>query len=422
MGSQNNGERCFWLPDCSARFYPIMSTKKAQSLFHICVELDEVADKGRLETALNEVLSRFPTYKVRLKAGYSNFKFVPIDARAKIFDFDGRILVPIDKKETGGYMFRVGVRGREIHLDMFHALTDGTGALGFMLALVRRYRELGGAIFADGTGVASVADTATEEECEDAFERYYKPIKLGEIDLKGMAGKSPHIRVGTLISEGRRSTRYEAESAALVKAAKAHGASFAEYFTGLVAMSIEQLSSDGKPFVMMIPVNLRRFFPSRTQRNFVLFARVVINPKQCSSLNDYVLEAKEQLARGVQKDRLLAQLSTTVKGMNNFVMRVTPLFVKKMFARLGRLFMRSRQTIIISNLGNIALDDGLGIENVHFNLNVSRNNVQNLAVLSFKGKTQCSFTSAIEESDLEAKLAENLAAEGVEIKLCSPTE
>ena len=57
--------------DNSALFYPIMATKKAQSLFRITVRLKDEVDGTLLEEALNKVLFRFPTYKTRLKKGYA---------------------------------------------------------------------------------------------------------------------------------------------------------------------------------------------------------------------------------------------------------------------------------------------------------------------------------------------------------------
>ncbi len=402
--------------DCSARFYPIIATKKAQSLFHIAIGLDSEVDPALLERALNETLPLFATFKTKLKAGYAWYKLVPNDARAKVCEFDGHILLPIDKKQSNGYLFRLGVAGKELHMDFFHGLADGNGALAFMLAIVKRLRSLEGR---DAGPDDDVENIPSEERDEDAFIRYYKPIKLGEIDLKGMAGVTPHRRIGTPVEGSYGYTRFAADGADVLSKVKAADASFTAYLAGLMANCIEDLDGSDKPIVLMIPVNLRAFFPSRTQRNFVLFARIVIEPKGCAELADYVAEAKAQLAEGLKRENLLRQLSTTVKGMTAPLMSVVPLFLKKLGARIGRLFMRSRQTIIISNLGRIEIPPELGVESVAFNLNASKNNVQNLAVTSFRGQTTFCFTSAIKEEDLEERFAEKLSEQGVAVRtLC----
>lgn len=416
-------EKSAHLLDCSARFYPIIATKRAQSLFHIAFRLGEDVDAELLGRALEDVLPLFPTFKTKLKAGYAWHKLQKNDAPAKIFEYEGHILTPLDRRQTGGYLFRLSARGNEVHLDFFHGLSDANGALAFLLAVIRRMRQLEGKILPDD-GVADVEKFVPDDECdEDAFLRYYKRIKLRDLDLKGMAGATPHRRIGTPVEGGYGYARYIADSAEVLRVAKAADASFTAYVAGVAANVIEELSQgDKKPIVVMIPVNLRAVFPSRTQRNFVLFMRVVIQPQKCASVDDYVAEAKRQLAEGVQKERLLMQLSTTVKGMTHPVMSVVPLCLKRLGARIGRLFMRSRQTIIISNLGKIEIADEYGIEEVVFNLNVSKNNVQNLAVTSYRGKTCFSFTSAIKEEALEEAFAKKLEEQGVGIALLTKKE
>lgn len=377
------------------------------------MRLDCEIDQRLLRAALEDVLLQFPTFKTKLKAGYAWYKLLPNDAPVPVFAYDGNILAPLDKRLTGGYLFRMSVDGRDLHLDMFHGLTDGNGALSFMLATVARLRQL----MRDPHCALPPSDdpALSAEKSEDAFLRYYKPIKLRDLDLKGMAGIAPHRRVGTFADGGYGHARYTVSSPALMSDVKANDASFTAYLAGLTASCVEALDGGKKPIVLMIPVNLRLYFPSQTQRNFVLFARIVIHPSKCATLADYICEAKAQLATGLQKDRLLAQLSTTVKGMTNALMSVVPLFVKKAGARVGRLFMRSRQTMILSNLGRLQIPDDCGVQSVCFNLNVSKNNVQNMAVTTYRDQTTFSFTSAIEEEDLQNKFAEALASRGLNV-------
>ena len=63
--------------DVSAQFYPIISTKKAQSLFRLSAVMDKKVDGGILQRAAEDVLVRFPTFKVRLKKGYAWYYFSP---------------------------------------------------------------------------------------------------------------------------------------------------------------------------------------------------------------------------------------------------------------------------------------------------------------------------------------------------------
>ncbi len=401
--------------DCSARFYPIISSKKSQSLYHIALKLDGGVDRELLRRAVEDVLRQYPTFGTKLKRGYAWYYLVKNDAPVPIVDFDGKILKPLEKKRAGRYLFRIGVRGDEIHIDFFHGLADGAGSLSFVLAVIKRMRTLEGRTLPED-GVIGADFVPSEEESEDAFLRYYKPIKFKDADFKGMAGKAPFRLRGTRI-EDYATTQFAADGAEILQAARAAGTSVTAYVAAIAASCLEKLAAgDKKPIALMIPVNLRASFPSRTQRNFVLFVRIVIEQGKCKRLADYIAEVKKQLKEGTDRDRLEKQISTTVKGMTMPAMNVLPLCLKKFSSRMGRLFMRSRQSIIISNLGRVEATPEYGIKRLTYNLNVSKNNVQNLAITSFGGETVFSFTSAIKEDDLQRSFKAALEGEGVNLR------
>ena len=80
--TQKNSVKRRFAIDHSAKFYPIMSTKKAQSLFCISADMFDDVQKDVLKNALNDVLCRFPAYKVKLKRGWAWHFFEQNDAHA----------------------------------------------------------------------------------------------------------------------------------------------------------------------------------------------------------------------------------------------------------------------------------------------------------------------------------------------------
>ena len=117
--------------DNSALFYPIMASKKAQSLFRISVVLCDKVDGALLEDALNDALVRFPAFKTKLKMGYAWHYLGENLERAKVFDKSNGLLKPINPKETNGFQFRLVYEENRISLEMFHGICDGTGAIAF---------------------------------------------------------------------------------------------------------------------------------------------------------------------------------------------------------------------------------------------------------------------------------------------------
>lgn len=399
--------------DHSAKFYPIMSTKKAQSLFRISAIMNETVDKDKLQIALNDVLPRFEAYKVRLKKGYAWHFFEYNDAPCKVFA-EETLLKPINPDETNGYWFRVSALGNKIVLEIFHALADGNGALAFLKSIVKRYRELLG-VEVDDEGTIDWQSQPHQEETEDGFEKNYKPISLGQMNLKALAGKVPHRIKGTLSKDGYEVSEGVADSADILKKAKEIGVSFTAYIAGVLAFSIEKTCKNKVPIAVMIPVNLRALYPSKTMRNFVTFVRVIFAPSSFESVEACAIEAQRQIKVLTAKDKLDAFISTTVKAQRNWILKVVPLFLKTAILRLGRLFMRSRQTIIFSNLGNVVSPQSMGVERYVLNMNVSKNNTQNLGAITTNGKTTLAFTRAIKETSLPREFFAELEKHGIAV-------
>lgn len=397
--------------DHSAKFYPIMSTKKAQSLFRIYAIMNETVDKDKLQIALNDVLPRFEAYKVRLKKGYAWHFFEYNDAPCKVFT-EETLLKPINPDDTNGYWFRVSALGNKIVLEIFHALADGNGALAFLKSIVKRYRELLG-VEVDDEGTIDWQSQPHQEETEDSFEKNYKPISFGQMNLKALAGKVPHRIKGTLSKDGYEVSEGVADSADILKKAKEIGVSFTAYIAGVLAFSIEKTCKNKVPIAVMIPVNLRALYPSKTMRNFVTFVRVIFAPSSFESVEACAIEAQRQIKVLTAKDKLDAFISTTVKAQRNWILKVVPLFLKTAILRLGRLFMRSRQTIIFSNLGNVVSPQSMGVERYVLNMNVSKNNTQNLGAITTNGKTTLAFTRAIKETSLPREFFAELEKHGI---------
>lgn len=411
MGEKKNNLRLEI--DSSARFYPIMSTKKAQSLFRLSAVMKEEVDRKVLEVALNDVLARFAVYKVRLKRGYAWHYFEPNDMPAKVF---GKValLTPINQEETNGYMFRLCEVGNEIWLEMFHALCDANGALIFLRSIVQRYRQLLGFETTDDS-IISWQSIASDEESEDGFAKHYKPISFADMKLSALAGKIPHRINGTLLKDGYQSNEGVCDSKQILEKARALDVSFTAYLVGMLAVAIEKVSDSKKPVTIMVPVNLRKAFPTKSMRNFVMFVRIILTKAECQSVEKCALIAQREMNMQTVKNKLDAFISTTVRAQKNWILKCAPLFLKTVLLRAGRLLMRSRQTIIFSNLGKIECEENMGLDRYVFNVNVSKNSTQNIGVITTNGKTSMAFTRAIEEKSLPKAFFGLLANDGIEV-------
>jgi len=389
--------------DLSAGFYPYVSGRKSQSLFCVGAELTCVVDKPLFAEAVNAVMQRFPLYKTKLKKGYGGYYLKENSAPVPVFGWNGKPQTPIDPEETNGYRFRFSLDGNRIYLEMFHALTDANGAMRFLLAAVRRYRELSGITFDVNCNIPAFDEPVPSAETEDSFLANYRHIKLSELNLKGMAGGVPHRISGTPLKGALEADERTASADSLIAKAKQAGVTLSAYIAGTAACSIAGGSSLKHSIQIMVPVNLRRMFPSETSHNFITFVRLSLSADKCATLETCVKECAKQLSEKVTRKSMSAFISTTVRAQRNLLFRAVPLCVKWLLIRFGRLFLKSRQTIIVSNLGNISVPPELGVKRLSLMLNTSDNNVTNLGVASCGGVCTLAFTRKIKENDLSER-------------------
>lgn len=400
--------------DVSSQFYPIIATRKSQSLFGMTARMDAPVDRAALAAAVNEALKRFPTFAVRLRKGYAWYYFEQNTAEYPVGEAGGRPLRPISGKERAGYLFRMDCKDNLIAFEVFHALSDGLGALEFFKAVLYLYAVRCGRSPEGTAGIIDFAAAPSEEEAEDAFYRYHRRVRLGDVQLKELMGSRPALIEGTLSEDGY-AVSYGGVSVDGVRAAaKSMGASVTAFMCGAIARAVHNTQSrPSRDIVLMVPVNLREMFPSRTLRNFVNFVRLTFRHGECTTLADFVSSAAKQLKEKATPDEMAKFMSTTVSTERSLPLRLAPLWLKILAARIVRFFIKSRQTLIFSNLGRVSLPEGTGVRRIVFNLNVSKTSRVNIGALSLGDEMTVAFTRSVRERTLEDELFAVLEGAGV---------
>jgi NRPS condensation-like uncharacterized protein len=386
--------------DNSALFYPIMASKKSQSLFRLSVVLCDEVEPDVFRQAVEKTMDRFPVFKTRLRMGYAWHYLGENTAEIKIFDKAKSVLAPIDPKENNGYLFRFIVEGKQVILEVFHGICDGTGASVFLKGVLQKYRQLQG-VEVCGENAIDFEAEYTDEENEDAYKRYYTPIKFKDADIKGLTGVKPQLVHGTPTANGYTSTVYFGKYTEIGKLAKDRNVTFTAFLSGIVAYTLAKINYGKNPLVVLVPVNLRPKFPSKTVRNFATFVRLTFDGQKCGDVEECIQEASRQLTAKTNPDELKKMIGTTVRSEKTLLLKIAPLWFKMMVAKFLRLFLKSRQSFIISNMGRFQVPDALGIEKAFFNVNVSKNAKTNIGVATVGDTVAIAFTKSIVETDIE---------------------
>ncbi len=412
--------------DNSAAVYPMIITLKTQSLFRLGVELKDYIDKDDLENALRITFKRYPSFEVELSQGFFRHYFVSNHRQPVVKVDDGSLLKKINFRSNNGYLLRVAYYKNKIFVDYFHGLCDGIAAAEFIKTLVYYYLQERGIDFDTHGKIKTLAQQIDTDELKDGFKEYYTKFQLGR-GIDKMAGKGAfQIKDKFFQKEGFGLVQGFLKTDKLLALSKSYDCSLTVLISAVAMLAVTKSYYKGhskNDLAVFLPINLRRFYPSKTIYNFTTFAKCILNPQQIEhTLESYIATIKEQLQEQLTKEELDLKLSFTSLMDKKPYLRFMPLFIKSFFVKLARrLTGTSKQTMIISNLGRIDMpkESSKHINNFNFMLNCSRKTPNNIALVSYGNTTVISFTRQIIPTEIEREFFSMLASYGLEVEVVS---
>ncbi len=414
--------------DNAATIMPALSDTVSTSLFRIEVTVDHEVDKVVLTKALRRTGDRFPYFVVELRRG---FFWYYLERHAQALLVHQNSTSPCQDyniNKRGNALIRIMADGSRIAGEFSHALTDGSGGLRFMQTMLTEYfrlrgihpgAPLGEGEFAD---IYRIDDQPKAEEYEDAYNRHF----TRRLPVPDPGVPAFHIHSAKLPRHRFRIISGTLPLAALLAKAKSYGVSMTELLSAVYLDALQEIwlasSRRAKKRWLIgveIPVNMRKFYPTRSNRNFSLF--VIVNQDMRLGKRDFdeiVSRAHHQLRMENDERNIARQITRNVGGSRNLAVRLVPLFLKDFFAHI--LFAKMGESLIsgfVSNLGRIAMPPGPAahIERFDFIPTPSSVTMTNAAVLSWKDSVHINFGSLARSRDLERLFFTRLRRLGIPI-------
>ena len=262
-----------WYPlDNSAKIFPAIKNGRVSAVFRLSADLDDEIDAAVLLPALEDILPRFPSFAIRMRPGLFWYYMEPNKSRPLVYEDTRYPCRRLYRKDNRGYLFRVLYYRNRISVEFFHSLTDGYGAMVFVKTLIARYleRKLGIEIPAE-SGVANWRGIPSATETEDCYKKYARPTRRRDPWM----APAWHVR-GQLEPSGRINIiRAQIPLEQVLQKARSFGATLndflvANYMFAFCQIQREEEQRHAKPIVIAVPVNMRRYYSSRTLRNFFL--------------------------------------------------------------------------------------------------------------------------------------------------------
>ena len=413
----NPAEKAWYKLDHAAKIFPPTSSKSDTKVFRFSCELREAVDGEMLQAALDRTIEDFPSFRYVLKHGMFWYYLEQSNIRpvVRVEDTPPCSTIYLNSKAL---LFEVTWYGNRINLEVYHALTDGTGALQFLKMLVLYYLKLiHSEIKGNISGVDFDYDASENQKMTDSFNEYYDRSKnTGDsrspaaYQLKG--AKETEWRLN--IIEGSVSTK------ALLDKSREYGATATVFITALLIRAIYGemgMNDRKKPVVINIPVNLRNYFESKTARNFFSLIEIKYDfSNNKDSLEDIINYTKKCFDERLNEEYLQARLNKLLSFEHNFLIRLVPLAIKDLYMSIAYSLARNEFTATVSNVGRVVMPEEAKPYIRLFDVFNSTKKLQ-ICICSYEDNMNISFTSPFVNTDIQRSFFRQLSKLGIAVEI-----
>jgi NRPS condensation-like uncharacterized protein len=369
---------------------------------------------------------RFPSISARLRKGVFWYYLQALEQAPALREEHSYPLTRMSRREMRKCAFRVIVYENRVALELFHSLTDGSGALVFLKSLIAEYLlQKHGIHVPAEQGVVGRLEEPTDGELEDSFQKYGGTASASRKSnnawrLSGTPEKDAFLNL----------TCFQLPVDAVVEKAREYGVSVTTFLCACLMMALQNLQQLREPnqlrrksIKVLIPVNLRNLFPSRTLRNFAMYTTPEIQPR----LGWYEFEEICQIVRhrmglDITPKHMSTMIAANLRSEKILAVRMVPLFLKNLVMKsIFNSVGERKSCITMSNLGQVRLPEEMKpyVSRFDFILGIQATVPNNCGIISYGDSLYINFIRNICEPDLEHQFFLVLQKMGIPVRVQS---
>ena len=397
--------------DNAALAFPLVTGENDTRVFRFYCQLKEEVDSDILQQALDRTMEKYPLFQAVLRKGLFWFYLEHSHIRALVKPETeppcSRLYIP-DKKSL---LFQVSYYKERINFEVFHALTDGTGAMHFLQELVQNYLILAHPK-ENFPEIGRDKKTGRGNIEEDSFSQYYssdipknREKKKAAVKLKGEKLVHSDMHISEVVLSVKE----------IHQKARSYGVSITVLLTAVMLCSIREeipKNQQKRPVTLMIPVNLRNYFPSQSMTNFFGWIEVGYTFSDTTTFEEVLVDVKRQFELELEKDKIAMHMNDYVRIEKNIFVRAVPLEIKKYFLMIGANLGSRSITAVYSNIGIIRLPEEYREYIRHFGIFASTNSLQ-MCSCSYGDEMVLGFTSKIPDDSIQRNFRRMLSEEEI---------
>lgn len=406
--------------DNSAKIFPLNESRRYSTVFRYSVVLKENVDKEILEKAVEKALNRYKEFKVRMRSGFfwdyleENNKKPVIQEE---FYYPCKKIDPIFNHD---YLFKVTYFERKINIDVFHSLTDGSGALVFFREIVYNYLEMKHKELMDKE---ERKVRKIEFDTEDSYvANFDKKTKRNKGSKKGYVLKGRELKLGQVSAN-----HLLINSSDLKKECEKYNLSTTQYLTSILVLSVynanikkyEKKHKNKRPLKVCIPVNLKKYYKSKTMSNFFSYISVDAEMDVCESFEKIADFVRSEFEKKLTEEEILKTMSNNVKIGRNIFISFIPLFLKRIIIRSIYREIQRYLSITYSNVGKIGIIGKYQDYIDYFLVMIAPEYIEKIkcSSCSFQDRIALSFTSILNDNSIERYFYDYLISKNIAVEV-----
>ena len=405
-------ETTWYKTDNVAKVFLASHNRRDTRTMRESVTLTEKIDPELLQKALLNAIEIRPQFQVRIRRGFFWHYIETTDALPEVCEEKGRPCPQLYGSDYNGVLhYRVSYFGRRINLDMFHALSDGTGMFEFFDVIIAEYLKLA---HPDKIGDVKTGSGASDGDLtQNSYSQYY-----GNKGLK----KTPPIKayhpVGRKLPYDQlQFMEITMDFDSVRSLAKEAGVSLTGYIGALMVSSMYHdmpALMRKQPITISVPVNLRQYFPSETSRNFFNSINIRCHLSGEEDIATIGRHIDLDIKAAMKPENIAEQMDSYQTLERLLFIRMVPLMIKQPVVRAFSKLENKTVSFVLSNMGEIKPDEKLKPYIESYSAFCSHSEMF-FTVFTYNGKLRLGMTSAYNDTRFIKNFVRKLTAEDIEV-------
>lgn len=413
-------KRAYWRSlDNAAKLFSAASSPKDTRVFRFYCELKEEVKEEILQEALNQTIQKYPVFLSVMRKGLFWHYLEKSELRPVVREEYKEPCSSLYVRDKKTLLFEVTYYKKRINFEVFHALTDGTGATEFLRELVKNYLYLIHEEDLEPVELSNQYLTVKDQE-DDSFSRYYDP----DFPRK----KKKKIRAVQIKKGGKGYEELQINEASmsvkeLLGIAREKKVSMSVLLTAAFICAIHEEMSrmqEKKPVILMVPVNLRKIFPSDSMLNFFGYIEPGYQFGGGKDSFEDVLEAvKLYFQENLSKEHMAGRMNELIAIEKHKILKWAPLEPKNRCIRAGAKMAEQEVTAVLSNMSVVKMPEDYAQYIEKFGVYTSTNRTE-LCICSFQDTLSLGFTSRYDSTNIQRNFYRILKELGASVKVAEP--